>query len=91
MVIIRDTMAMCTHVQQVFAYFQEFADSVGIPYLETSAKNANNVERAFSILTSSLLRDVPAKQPATGRGTVTLSAAGSGRRFLESKCCTNCF
>lgn len=26
---------------------QEFADSLGIPFLETSAKNASNVEQAF--------------------------------------------
>jgi Ras-related protein Rab-1A len=26
---------------------QEFADSLGIPFLETSAKNATNVEQAF--------------------------------------------
>jgi len=26
---------------------QEFADSLGIPFLETSAKNAQNVEQAF--------------------------------------------
>lgn len=31
-----------------FAFlFQEFADSLGIPFLETSAKNASNVEQAF--------------------------------------------
>lgn len=27
--------------------YQEFADSLGIPFLETSAKNATNVEQAF--------------------------------------------
>lgn len=26
---------------------QEFADQLGIPFLETSAKNATNVEQAF--------------------------------------------
>lgn len=31
-----------THLNQ-----QEFADSLGIPFLETSAKNASNVEQAF--------------------------------------------
>jgi len=29
------------------AFYQEFADSLGIPFLETSAKNASNVEQAF--------------------------------------------
>ena len=27
--------------------FQEFADQLSIPFLETSAKNATNVEQAF--------------------------------------------
>lgn len=28
-------------------FVQEFADQLGIPFLETSAKNATNVEQAF--------------------------------------------
>ena len=32
-------------------YNQEFADSIGIPFLETSAKNAQNVEQAFLTMT----------------------------------------
>ena len=32
---------------QVLTLLQEFADSLGIPFLETSAKNATNVEQAF--------------------------------------------
>jgi Ras-related protein Rab-1A len=28
-------------------HVQEFADQLGIPFLETSAKNATNVEQAF--------------------------------------------
>jgi Ras-related protein Rab-1A len=34
---------------------QEFADSLGIPFLETSAKNATNVEQAFMTMVSSKL------------------------------------
>jgi Ras-related protein Rab-1A len=30
-----------------YVFLQEFADSLGIPFLETSAKNASNVEQAF--------------------------------------------
>ena len=30
-----------------FSAAKEFADSLGIPFLETSAKNASNVEEAF--------------------------------------------
>jgi Ras-related protein Rab-1A len=30
-----------------FSLLQEFADQLSIPFLETSAKNATNVEQAF--------------------------------------------
>jgi len=32
---------------ELFFFIKEFADSLGIPFLETSAKNASNVEEAF--------------------------------------------
>lgn len=34
--------------------FQEFADQCGIPYLETSAKTATNVEEAFMTLSANI-------------------------------------
>ena len=34
--------------------FQEFADSLGIPFLETSAKNATNVEQAFMTMAAEI-------------------------------------
>jgi Ras-related protein Rab-1A len=34
-------------VRPARAFLQEFADSLGIPFLETSAKEATNVEQAF--------------------------------------------
>lgn len=33
---------------------QEFADSLGIPFLETSAKNATNVEQAFMTMAAEI-------------------------------------
>lgn len=33
---------------------KEFADSLGIPFLETSAKNATNVEQAFMTMASEI-------------------------------------
>lgn len=33
---------------------QEFADTMGIPYLETSAKTATNVEQAFMTMTAEM-------------------------------------
>lgn len=35
---------------------KEFAESLGIPFLETSAKNASNVEEAFLTMASELIR-----------------------------------
>ncbi|MEQ2210904.1 Ras- protein Rab-1A [Xenoophorus captivus] len=35
-------------------YLQEFADSLGIPFLETSAKNATNVEQAFMTMAAEI-------------------------------------
>lgn len=34
--------------------WQEFADSLGIPFLETSAKNATNVEQAFMTMAAEI-------------------------------------
>jgi len=34
--------------------FQEFADSLSIPFLETSAKNATNVEQAFMTMAAEI-------------------------------------
>ncbi|CAD5194442.1 unnamed protein product [Musa acuminata subsp. malaccensis] len=40
-----------------------FADEIGIPFMETSAKNATNVEQAFMAMTASI-KDRMASQPA---------------------------
>jgi Ras-related protein Rab-1A len=33
---------------------QAFADGIGIPFMETSAKNAKNVEQAFMAMAASI-------------------------------------
>ncbi|KXS22278.1 GTP-binding protein ypt1 [Gonapodya prolifera JEL478] len=46
---------------------KEFADSLGIPFLETSAKNATNVEQAFLTMAKQIkdrMGAMPAAQPA---------------------------
>ena len=35
-------------------FLQEFADSLAIPFLETSAKNATNVEQAFMTMAAEI-------------------------------------
>jgi len=36
--------------------YQKFADELGIPFLETSAKNASNIEEAFLTMAQELIR-----------------------------------
>jgi hypothetical protein len=56
--------------------FQKFADELGIPFLETSAKNASNVEEAFLTMAQELIRLREAKgAAAAGAG----GAAGGGK------------
>lgn len=38
----------------LFSPWQEFADSLGVPFLETSAKNATNVEQAFMTMAAEI-------------------------------------
>ena len=37
-----------------YIFSQEFADSLGIPFLETSAKNATNVEQSFMTMAAEI-------------------------------------
>lgn len=38
----------------LFSDVQAFADEIGIPYIETSAKNATNVEQAFMTMAAEI-------------------------------------
>lgn len=40
--------------RNLFSFLQAFADELGIPFMETSAKNATNVEDAFMAMTASI-------------------------------------
>ena len=61
-----------------------FADGLKIPFLETSAKNASNVEQAFLTMASELIaiRD-QVGDPERPRGEKLTAGGGSGRK----KCC----
>lgn len=39
---------------KAFVSSQAFADEIGIPFLETSAKNATNVEQAFMCMAAEI-------------------------------------
>ena len=65
-------------------YMQEFADSLGIPFLETSAKNASNVEQAFLTMARQIkermgtttVNNKPTVQVGQGQGVQSGSAGG---------------
>ena len=44
---------LCSH-QDLQCIVQAFADEIGIPFLETSAKNATNVEQAFMTMAAEI-------------------------------------
>jgi len=64
--------------------WQEFADSLGIPFLETSAKNASNVEQAFLTMARQIkermgtttVNNKPTVQVGQGQGVQSGSAGG---------------
>jgi Ras-related protein Rab-1A len=45
---VRQNSMLTCHLQQAFA------DEIGIPFLETSAKNATNVEQAFMTMAAEI-------------------------------------
>ncbi|KAJ1459689.1 ras family-domain-containing protein [Pelagophyceae sp. CCMP2097] len=66
---------------------QEYADSLGIPFLETSAKNAQNVEEAFLTMAAELIRLREAQTASRpGAATSGLKLSGSSRT-VPKKCC----
>ncbi len=46
--------ALSPHDLVVRIHVQAFADEIGIPFLETSAKNATNVEQAFMTMAAEI-------------------------------------
>ena len=59
----------CCNVPSFLFLLQEYADQLGIPFLETSAKNATNVEQAFMTMAAEIKNRVgpPAPSGATGQ------------------------
>mmetsp|Transcript_64670 Transcript_64670/g.200480 ORF Transcript_64670/g.200480 Transcript_64670/m.200480 type:complete len:102 (+) Transcript_64670:2-307(+) len=66
--------------KKVVAYDEakELADSLGVQFLETSAKNAHNVEQAFQVMAGEIKTRVASQPQASrppGAAGVTLGAA----------------
>ena len=67
---------------------QAFADEIGIPFLETSAKNSSNVEQAFMTMAAEI-KNRMAAQPMAGRAGGVAVRPGEGRSVKtdKSSCC----
>ena len=67
---------------------KEFAGQVNIPFLETSAKNATNVEQAFMTMAAEIKTRM-ASQPALNQGPKGATVRpGEGRPVAaKSQCC----
>jgi Ras-related protein Rab-1A len=69
------------------------ADSLGIKFLETSAKDAVNVEKAFTTLSNEIKSKVQSKPGNAGRSTSTSGSSGATTltkeppRKEKSGCC----
>jgi len=66
---------------------KEFADSVHIPFLETSAKNATNVEDAFMTMAGEIKKRM-ASAPTMSEGNKSkISVTGTTQPVKSSSCC----
>jgi Ras-related protein Rab-1A len=68
---------------------KEFADKLDIPFLETSAKAATNVEKAFLTMASEIKTSL-ANQPAAGikqEGKKTVEVSGTNVNASSGGCC----
>ncbi len=69
---------------------KEFADSLGIPFLETSAKNATNVEQAFLTMAKQIKDRMGSAPAATGAAakTVKVGAGQNVQANQQGGCCS---
>jgi len=66
---------------------KEFADSVSIPFLETSAKNATNVEDAFMTMAGEIKKRM-ASAPSMSEGNKSkITVSGRTESVKSSSCC----
>ncbi|XP_019159364.1 PREDICTED: ras-related protein RABD2a-like isoform X3 [Ipomoea nil] len=65
-----------------------FADEIGIPFMETSAKDATNVEQAFMAMSASI-KNKMASQPANAMKPPTVNIKGQPVAQNSSGCCSS--
>eukprot|EP01064_Diplonema_japonicum_P023057 TRINITY_DN33512_c0_g1_i1.p2 TRINITY_DN33512_c0_g1~~TRINITY_DN33512_c0_g1_i1.p2 ORF type:complete len:204 (+),score=52.28 TRINITY_DN33512_c0_g1_i1:50-661(+) len=67
---------------------KDYAESLGIPFLETSAKNAINVEQAFVTMSTEIKKRIQSSQPDQGkRSGVDISRSENIGQKKKGGCC----
>ena len=64
---------------------KEFADELGIAFLETSAKSAKNVEESFLTMAGELIRQRDSRSTSNEKKGIDLN--GGKKPSIMSKCC----
>lgn len=87
--LLRDHIAYLRVPLLLLLVLQAFADERGIPFLETSAKSATNVEKAFLTMAAEIknrMASVP-QQDEGAKGTVTVAKGESVKAAGGGGCC----
>jgi Ras-related protein Rab-1A len=83
------TRAPNTHTTilvEIHDVFQDYADQLGIPFLETSAKSATNVEQAFLTMAAEIKNRMGPVAPAGGP-TVKIGGSQPVQDKKSGGCC----
>jgi len=65
---------------------KEFADGLGIPFLETSAKNSTNVEDAFITMATEIQKRVSTNGPTNDKSTTVVVSPTKGKKDSGCAC-----
>ncbi len=69
-------------------FVQEYADSLNIPFLETSAKNSTNVEQAFMTMATEIKSRMSSVQSTpTGKPSTGVNVSSPGKPVQQSGGC----
>lgn len=70
-----------------YATAKAFADEIGVPYLETSAKSAANVEQAFMTMAAEIKSRMAREPAARGPANTIRPGEGTSLANTKSSCC----
>jgi Ras-related protein Rab-1A len=70
-----------------YSVAKEFSDQLSIPFLETSAKNATNVEQAFLTMAKQIKDRMGSTSAAPGAKTTSVTPGQSVQTQQSSGCC----